>query len=162
MHPLGVVPETAVGCLHRRGSERDIVDCFFFLTRTGRAWSSEAESSGGTLSAPTGCSPRDPRRLRAVGGSLRALFFLHLANTRIGRTIPSGYHSSGGTLSAPTGCSPRDYCRSFTIGSSLKNLDSEPKFVFETPSPLGMPNGCLVTFHLGAEEYFCRLNCVCC
>ena len=32
----------------------------------------------------------------------------------------------------------------------------------ETPSSLGMPNGCLVTFHLGAEEYSCRLNCVCC
>ena len=73
MHPLGVVPETAVGCLHRRGSERDILDCCFFLTRTGRAWSSEVESSGGTLSAPTGCSPRDYCRSFTIGSNLKNL-----------------------------------------------------------------------------------------
>src|SRR4051812_18903369 len=83
-------------------------------------------SSGGTLSAPTGCSPRDYGGLLAVDCSLYiALLYLYFF-TRSGRAMSNGTvcgllravdfffgRTSGGTLSAPTGCSPRDCCRMF-------------------------------------------------
>ena len=79
MHPLGVVPETAVDC----GQSAGVLEPIFlllFITRTGQAIPSGDYSGGGTLSAPTGCSPRDRHRLRAVGGGLRELK-LFLAGT---------------------------------------------------------------------------------
>ena len=85
MLPLGVVPETAVDC----GQSAGVLEPIFlllFITQTGQAIPSGDYSSGGTLSAPTGCSPRDRHRLRAVGGGLRELK-LFLAGTD--RTFPS-------------------------------------------------------------------------
>ena len=106
------------------GSLRACLFLFLFITRTGQAIPSGDYSSGGTLSAPTGCSPRDHRRLRAVGGGMRELkLFLagtdrtcssltrRSSNTGDGfassKMFLSEFSSSGGTLTAPTGCSPR-------------------------------------------------------
>ena len=102
MHPLGVVPKAKVDCWQSAlGFMMSIflsVDYVDWISQTG----------GGTLSAPTGCSPRDCGRLLAVDYSLKEyilLFFLD--STSAGRS--SGIRTGGGTLSAPTGCSPRDY-----------------------------------------------------
>ena len=65
MHPLGVVPKAKVDCWQSAlGFMMSIflsVDYVDWISQTG----------GGTLSAPTGCSPRDCGRLLAVDHSLR-------------------------------------------------------------------------------------------
>ena len=69
MHPLGVVPKAKVDCWQSAlGFMMSIflsVDYVDWISQTG----------GGTLSAPTGCSPRDCGRLLAVDHSLRACIF---------------------------------------------------------------------------------------
>ena len=113
MHPLGVVPKAKVDCWQSAlGFMMSIflsVDYVDWISQTG----------GGTLSAPTGCSPRDCGRLLAVDYSLKeyiCLFFL-------GRLVDFIFNRiSGGTLSAPTGCSPRDYGRMLVFGCSLRNV----------------------------------------
>ena len=72
MHPLGVVPKAKVDCWQSAlGFMMSIflsVDYVDWISQTG----------GGTLSAPTGCSPRDCGRLLAVDYSLKeyiSLFF---------------------------------------------------------------------------------------
>ena len=136
MHPLGVVLETVVDC----GQSAGVLEPIFlllFITRTGQAVPSGDYSSGGTLSAPTGCSSRDHHRLRAVGGGMRELK-LFLAGTdrtcssltrrssntgdrfASSKMFLSESSSSGGTLSAPTGCSPRDCRRLRAVGGSLR------------------------------------------
>ena len=138
MHPLGVVPETAVDC----GQSAGVLEPVFlllFTTRTGQAVASGDYSSEGTLSAPTGCSSRDRRRLRAVRGGMRELK-LFLAGTdrtcssltrrssntgdrfASSKMFLSESSSSGGTLSAPTGCSPRDCRRIFDSAGVLVNM----------------------------------------
>ena len=80
-------------------------------------WISQA--GGGTLRAPTGCSPQDCGRLLAVDYSLKntsSFFCVLLVDWS---TLTD--ETSGGTLSAPTGCSPRDYGRMFAFGRSLRN-----------------------------------------
>ena len=65
MHPLGVVPKAKVDCWQSAlGFMMSIflsVDYVDWISQTG----------GGTLSAPTGCSPRDCGRLLAVDYSLK-------------------------------------------------------------------------------------------
>src|SRR4051812_25830795 len=82
-------------------------------------------SSGGTLSAPTRCSPRDYGGLLAVDCSLYIAFLYLCFFTRSGRAKSNGTvcgrlravdffcRTSGGTLSPPTRFSPRDCCRMF-------------------------------------------------
>ena len=68
MHPLGVVPKAKVDCWQSAlGFMMSIflsVDYVDWISQTG----------GGTLSAPTGCSPRDCGRLLAVDYSLKNTF----------------------------------------------------------------------------------------
>ena len=65
MHPLGVVPKAKVDCWQSAlGFMMSIflsVDYVDWISQTG----------GGTLSAPTGCSPRDCGRLLGVDYSLK-------------------------------------------------------------------------------------------
>ena len=65
MHPLGVVPKAKVDCWQSAlGFMMSIflsVDYVDWISQTG----------GGTLSAPTRCSPRDCGRLLAVDHSLK-------------------------------------------------------------------------------------------
>ena len=75
MHPLGVVPKARVDCWQSAlGFMMSIflsVDYVDWISQTG----------GGTLSAPTGCSPRDCGRLLAVDYSLKeyiSLFFFEV------------------------------------------------------------------------------------
>ena len=74
MHPLGVVPKAKVDCWQSAlGFMMSIflsVDYVDWISQTG----------GGTLSAPTGCSPRDYGRLLAVDYSLKEyiLFFFEV------------------------------------------------------------------------------------
>ena len=75
---------------------------------------------GGTLSAPTGCSPRDYGGLLAVDYSLYTLNFLTLLSPL--DLVEWNHGTSGGTLSAPTGCSPRDRGRLLAIDYGLKNF----------------------------------------
>ena len=113
------------------------------VTRVGRTVPSGYHSSGGTLSAPTGCSPRDCCRLRAVGGSMRELkLFLagtdrtcssltrRSSNTGDGfassKMFLSESSSSGGTLSAPTGCSPRASVGLDESGRGFKSFGKPP------------------------------------
>src|SRR3954466_1266466 len=71
---------------------------------------------GGTLSAPTGCSPRGYGGLLAVDHSLYTFnFFTRLIGSSRGATRKTG----GGTLSAPTGCSPRGYGGLLAVDHSL-------------------------------------------
>ena len=74
MHPLGVVPGTTVDCWQ---STVVFVSCDFSLNLFHSSvveWNNK--TGGGTLSAPTGCSPRDYGGLLAVDCSLKNLFFL--------------------------------------------------------------------------------------
>ena len=142
MHPLGVVPETAVDCGQLAGVLEPVF-LLLFITRTGQAVPSGDYSSGGTPSAPTGCSPRDRRRLQAVGGGMRELkLFLagtdrtcssltrRSSNTGDGfassKMFLSEFSSSGGTLSAPTGCSPRASVGLDESGRGFKSLGKPP------------------------------------
>ena len=71
MHPLGVVPKAKVDCWQSAlGFIISVSPSFDY-----GEWISQ--TGGGTLSAPTGCSPRDCGRLLAVGYSLKEyiLFF---------------------------------------------------------------------------------------
>ena len=114
-----------------------------FITRNSQAVPSGDYSCGGTLGAPTGCIPRDRRRLRAVGGGLRELkIFLagtdRTCSSLTRRSSNSGasfasskmflseFSSSGGTLSAPTGCSPRASVRLDESGRGFKSLGKPP------------------------------------
>ena len=69
MHPLGVVPKAKVDCWQSAlGFMMSIflpVDYVDWISQTG----------GGTLSAPTGCSPRDYGRMLVFGCSLRNVCF---------------------------------------------------------------------------------------
>ena len=69
MHPLGVVPKAKVDCWQSAlGFMLSIflsVDYVDWISQTG----------GGTLSAPTGCSPRDYGRMLVFGCSLRNVSF---------------------------------------------------------------------------------------
>ena len=69
MHPLGVVPKAMVDCWQSAlGFMMSIflsVDYVDWISQTG----------GGTLSAPTGCSPRDYGRMLVFGCSLRNVCF---------------------------------------------------------------------------------------
>ena len=69
MHPLGVVPKAKVDCWQLAlGFMMSIflsVDYVDWISQTG----------GGTLSAPTGCSPRDYGRMLVFGCSLRNVCF---------------------------------------------------------------------------------------
>ena len=69
MHPLGVVPKAKVDCWQSAlGFMMSI-----FLSVDQVDWISQ--TGGGTLSAPTGCSPRDYGRMLVFGCSLRNVFF---------------------------------------------------------------------------------------
>ena len=74
---------------------------------------------GGTLSAPTGCSPRDYGGLLAVDYSLYTLNVFSLLYPL--DLVEWNHGTSGGTLSAPTGCSPRDRGRLLAVYYGLKN-----------------------------------------
>ena len=117
--------------------------CCLAVTRTGRTVPSGYHSSGGTLSAPTGCSPRDCCRLRAVGGGMRELkLFLdgtdrtcssltrRSSNSGAGfassKMFLSEFSSSGGTLSAPAGCSPRASVELDESGRGFKSPGKPP------------------------------------
>ena len=95
-----------------------------FITWTGQAVPSGNYFSGGMLSAPTGCSPRDRRRLQADGRGLGELTIFLAGTDRTCSSLTrrssnsgagfasskmflSEFSSSGGTLSAPTRCSPQ-------------------------------------------------------
>ena len=71
MHPLGVVPKAKVDCW--QSALGFIISVFLSFDYV--EWISQ--TGGGTLSAPTGCSPRDCGRLLAVDYSLKEyiLFF---------------------------------------------------------------------------------------
>ena len=75
---------------------------------------------GGTLSAPTGCSPGDYGGLLAVDCSLYTLK-LFIQSSPLG-LLEWNLGTSGGTLSAPTGCSPRDHGRLLAVDYGLKNI----------------------------------------
>ena len=143
MHPLGVVPETAVDCGQSAGVLEPVFFVVVFITRTGQAVPSGDYSSGGTLSAPIGCSPRDRRPLRAVGGGLRELkLFLastdrtcssltrRLSNSGAGfassKMFLSEFCSSGGTPSAPARCSPGASVGLDESGRGFKSLVKPP------------------------------------
>ena len=77
MHPLGVVPkakvdywQSALGFIILVFPSFDYGD---WISQTGRLVDSvfDWSISGGTLSAPTGCSPRDYGRMLVFGCSLR-------------------------------------------------------------------------------------------
>ena len=74
MHPLGVVPKAKVDCWQ---SALGFIISVFPSFDYGE-WISQ--TGGGTLSAPTGCSPRDCGRLLAVGYSFKEyiLFFFEV------------------------------------------------------------------------------------
>ena len=75
--------------------------------------------SGGTLSAPTGCSPQGYGGLLAVDHSLYVLNFFSLLSLL---DLVEWNHGPGvGTLSTPTGCSPRDHGRLLAVDYGLKN-----------------------------------------
>ena len=87
MHPLGVVPEAMVDCWRSAmvfiSLDFVILDSFT-LVRSGRVeWN--FGTGGGTLSGPTGCSPRDHGRLLAVDYGLKnsSSFFLSTADSRL-------------------------------------------------------------------------------
>ena len=75
MHPLGVVPKAKVDCWQSAlGFIISVSPSFDY-----GEWISQ--TGGGTLSAPTGCSPRDCVRLLAVDYSLKeyiSLFFFEV------------------------------------------------------------------------------------
>ena len=71
--------------------------------------------SGGTPSAPTGCSPQ------GYGGLLAVDHGLYILNFSFIRLCRMDFLTDGGTLSAPTGCSPRDCGRLLAVDYSLKN-----------------------------------------
>ena len=74
MHPLGVVPKAKVDCWQSAlGFIISVFPSFDYVE-----WISQ--TGGGTLSAPTGCSPRDCGRLLAVDYSLKEyiLFFFEV------------------------------------------------------------------------------------
>ena len=74
MHPLGVVPKAKVDCWQ---SALGFIISVFPSFDYGE-WISQ--TGGGTLSAPTGCSPRDCGRLLVVDYSLKEyiLFFFEV------------------------------------------------------------------------------------
>ena len=69
MHPLGVVHKAKVDCGQ---SALGFIISVFPSFDYGE-WISQ--TGGGTLSAPTGCSPRDYGRMLVFGCSLRNLCF---------------------------------------------------------------------------------------
>ena len=72
MHPLGVVPKAKVDCWQSAlGFIISVFPSFDYVE-----WISQ--TGGGTLSAPTGCSPRDCGRLLAVDYSLKEYISLLL------------------------------------------------------------------------------------
>ena len=75
---------------------------------------------GGTLSAPTGCSPQGYGGLLAVDHSLYVLNFFSLLSLL--DLVEWNHRAGGGTLSAPTGCSPRDRGRLLAVDYGLKNI----------------------------------------
>ena len=79
MHPLGVVPKAKVDCWQ---SALGFISSVFPSFDYGE-WISQ--TGGGTLSAPTGCSPRDCGRLLAVDYSLKNMFFFVV----VGRLVDS-------------------------------------------------------------------------
>ena len=83
MHPLGVVPKAKVDCWQSALgfiiSGFPSFDYVEWISQTGRLVDSVFNRiSGGTLSAPTGCSPRDCGRLLAVDYSLKEYISLSL------------------------------------------------------------------------------------
>ena len=80
MHPLGVVPKAKVDCWQSALGFIILVFASFdyvdWISQTGRLVDSVFNRiSGGTLSAPTGCSPRDYGRMLVFGCSLRNVCF---------------------------------------------------------------------------------------
>ena len=69
MHPLGVVPKAKVDCWQ---SALGFISSVFPSFDYGE-WISQ--TGGGTLSAPTRCSPRDYGRMLVFGCSLRNVCF---------------------------------------------------------------------------------------
>ena len=57
VHPLGVVPETTVDCLQSTVVFKPRAFSFLLVSLELVEWNHG--TGGGTLSAPTGCSPRD-------------------------------------------------------------------------------------------------------
>ena len=86
--------------------------------------------SGGTLSAPAGCSPQGYGGLLAVNHSLYSLSFSFI---RLGRM---DFQTGGGTLSAPTGCSLRDCGRLLVVDHSLRECVSHTVFFLRSTGRL--------------------------
>ena len=114
-HPLGVLLFLVVSLFHS-------------------VWASGIRTGGGTLSAPTGCSPRDHGRLLAVDWGLSSSFFsfYSLHSTQADRS--SRIRTGGGMPSAPTGCSPRDRSRLLAVNWGLSST-----FLSFLPLDLGGP-----------------------